>query len=141
MAAYVLSNSYIFNWNKKHLGLMIDLVSILRGEKALKFDPNRSPGSHRQRIEDIVAGKGASGSQRALYTKYNSDNAVFIVDANGQITAVNVHGFFKYNRSLEPGEAIIADGANGRVFIAKIRPRLSAHGGNTPAIGEEGDIK
>lgn len=41
-------------------------------------------------------------------------------------------------RSLDPGEAVVADAANGRVFIVKIRPRLSAHGGNTPAVGEEG---
>jgi uncharacterized protein len=35
-------------------------------------------------------------------------------------------------RSLGPGEAVIADGASGRVFIAKMRPRVSAHGGATP---------
>jgi DNA helicase HerA-like ATPase len=35
-------------------------------------------------------------------------------------------------RSLRPGEAVIADGASGRVFIAKMRPRVSAHGGATP---------
>lgn len=35
-------------------------------------------------------------------------------------------------RSLGPGEAIVADGASGRAFIAKIRPRVSAHGGATP---------
>lgn len=35
-------------------------------------------------------------------------------------------------RSLGPGEAVIADGASGRAFVAKIRPRLSAHGGATP---------
>jgi len=42
-------------------------------------------------------------------------------------------------RSLDPGEAVIADSANGRVFIIRIRPRLSAHGGNTPAVGEKID--
>lgn len=35
-------------------------------------------------------------------------------------------------RSLGPGEAIIADGSSTRAFIAKIRPRLTAHGGATP---------
>ncbi|WP_369059056.1 ATP-binding protein [Caulobacter sp. 73W] len=35
-------------------------------------------------------------------------------------------------RSLSPGEAIVADGSSGRVFIAKIRPRRSAHGGVSP---------
>lgn len=40
-------------------------------------------------------------------------------------------------RSLDPGEAVVADSANGRVFVVKIRPRLSAHGGNTPAAGED----
>lgn len=35
-------------------------------------------------------------------------------------------------RSLGPGEAIIADGSSPRAFIAKVRPRLSAHGGTTP---------
>jgi hypothetical protein len=35
-------------------------------------------------------------------------------------------------RSLDPGEAIIADAANGRAFLARLRPRLSAHGGHTP---------
>lgn len=35
-------------------------------------------------------------------------------------------------RSLAPGEAIIADGSSSRVFVAKIRPRVSAHGGATP---------
>lgn len=35
-------------------------------------------------------------------------------------------------RTLEPGEAIVADSANGRIFIVKIRPRVTAHGGTTP---------
>lgn len=35
-------------------------------------------------------------------------------------------------RSLEPGQAVIADTSSGRAFIAKIRPRVSAHGGATP---------
>ncbi|WP_412474622.1 ATP-binding protein [Rhizobium sp. WW22] len=35
-------------------------------------------------------------------------------------------------RSLGPGEAIIADGSSSRAFVAKIRPRVSAHGGATP---------
>ena len=38
-------------------------------------------------------------------------------------------------RSLDNGEAIIADGKSSRVFIGKIRPRLSAHGGNAPESG------
>lgn len=40
-------------------------------------------------------------------------------------------------RSLGPGEAILADSANGRVFLTRIRPRLSAHGGNTPPLTVE----
>lgn len=39
-------------------------------------------------------------------------------------------------RALDPGEAIVADSSNGRVFMIKIRPRISAHGGNTPVTGE-----
>jgi hypothetical protein len=35
-------------------------------------------------------------------------------------------------RSLAPGEAVVADTSSGRVFIAKIRPRMSAHGGVSP---------
>lgn len=35
-------------------------------------------------------------------------------------------------RSLDPGEAVVADTTNNRVFISRIRPRLSAHGGSTP---------
>lgn len=37
-------------------------------------------------------------------------------------------------RSLDPGEAVVADAAKGRVVLGKLRPRLSAHGGNTPAV-------
>lgn len=39
-------------------------------------------------------------------------------------------------RSLDPGDAVIADAANGRVFLSRIRPRLSAHGGNTPTTAQ-----
>ena len=35
-------------------------------------------------------------------------------------------------RSLGTGEAFVADGASDRIFVAKIRPRVSAHGGSTP---------
>ena len=35
-------------------------------------------------------------------------------------------------RGLAPGDAIVADSASGRIFIQKTRPRLTAHGGNTP---------
>ena len=35
-------------------------------------------------------------------------------------------------RSLAPGEAIVADSASSRIFIERVRPRLTAHGGNTP---------
>lgn len=35
-------------------------------------------------------------------------------------------------RSLAPGEAIVADSFSTRVFIQITRPRLTAHGGNTP---------
>lgn len=35
-------------------------------------------------------------------------------------------------RSLGPGECVVADAASGRVLLAKIRPRSTAHGGATP---------
>lgn len=35
-------------------------------------------------------------------------------------------------RSLNPGEAILADSASRRPFIIHMRPRLSVHGGDTP---------
>ena len=35
-------------------------------------------------------------------------------------------------RTLSPGEVIIADTESSRTFIGLIRPRLTAHGGNTP---------
>ena len=35
-------------------------------------------------------------------------------------------------RSLAPGEAVLADGASGRILLVKIRPRCTAHGGETP---------
>lgn len=35
-------------------------------------------------------------------------------------------------RSLGPGEAVVADGASSRIFLTKVRPRVSAHGGVTP---------
>ena len=42
-------------------------------------------------------------------------------------------------RSLDPGEAVVADTTNGRIFISRIRPRLSAHGGSTPTTARGGD--
>lgn len=35
-------------------------------------------------------------------------------------------------RSLSPGETIVADATSSRIFVKRIRPRLTAHGGNTP---------
>lgn len=35
-------------------------------------------------------------------------------------------------RSLGPGECVVADAASSRVFVAKMRPRATAHGGGTP---------
>lgn len=37
-------------------------------------------------------------------------------------------------RSLGPGEALLADSTNGRVFALQVRPRVTAHGGNTPPV-------
>lgn len=37
-------------------------------------------------------------------------------------------------RTLAPGEVIVADAESCRTFIGTIRPRLTAHGGNTPPI-------
>lgn len=36
-------------------------------------------------------------------------------------------------RSLDPGEAVLADGSTSRAFLVKIRPRCTAHGGGTPS--------
>lgn len=49
-----------------------------------------------------------------------------------EVDGQKVSGVGDIIRSLGPGEAIIADGASGRIFVAKIRPRQSAHGGTTP---------
>ncbi len=35
-------------------------------------------------------------------------------------------------RTLDPGEAVLADGASGRIVLIKVRPRRTAHGGNEP---------
>ena len=35
-------------------------------------------------------------------------------------------------RSLAPGEAVLADGASGRICLIKVRPRCTAHGGESP---------
>ena len=40
-------------------------------------------------------------------------------------------------RALTPGDAIVADSESERIFIQKTRPRLTAHGGNTPESGGE----
>jgi DNA helicase HerA-like ATPase len=42
-------------------------------------------------------------------------------------------GLVNVLRLLEPGQCVVADSASGRVFVAKIRPRATAHGGNTPS--------
>ena len=35
-------------------------------------------------------------------------------------------------RTLEPGDCIVADSASGRAFAMRVRPRVTAHGGNHP---------
>ena len=40
-------------------------------------------------------------------------------------------------RCLGPGEAILADSTNGRVFALQVRPRVTAHGGNTPPVEKD----
>ena len=35
-------------------------------------------------------------------------------------------------RTLDPGDCIVADGSSGRAFVMRVRPRLTAHGGNHP---------
>ena len=35
-------------------------------------------------------------------------------------------------RTLNPGDCIVADGASGRAFAMRVRPRVTAHGGNHP---------
>lgn len=49
-----------------------------------------------------------------------------------EISNQKLGGISDVIRSLGPGEAFIADSASERIFIAKIRPRLSAHGGTNP---------
>ena len=49
-----------------------------------------------------------------------------------EVDHVKVPSLAEVIRSLKPGEAVIADGASSRAFLARIRPRLSAHGGATP---------
>jgi uncharacterized protein len=44
-----------------------------------------------------------------------------------------VGGLTELIRSLAPGEAVVADMSSGRVFVGKVRPRLSAHGGTSPS--------
>ena len=41
-------------------------------------------------------------------------------------------------RALTPGEALVADSESGRIFVQRTRPRLTAHGGNTPQDEEVG---
>ena len=38
-------------------------------------------------------------------------------------------------RSLAPGETIVADSASSRIFLGRVRPRVTAHGGHTPPSG------
>lgn len=35
-------------------------------------------------------------------------------------------------RTLDPGDCMVADTSSGRVFAMRVRPRATAHGGNTP---------
>ena len=35
-------------------------------------------------------------------------------------------------RTLDPGECVVADSASGRAFAMRVRPRVTAHGGNHP---------
>ena len=49
-----------------------------------------------------------------------------------EVDGHKVSGVGDVIRSLGPGEAIIADGASGRIFVSKVRPRQTAHGGTTP---------
>ena len=35
-------------------------------------------------------------------------------------------------RTLDPGECVVADSSSGRVFVMRVRPRVTAHGGNHP---------
>jgi hypothetical protein len=50
-----------------------------------------------------------------------------------KLSASNLPSIGDVIRSLDPGETVIADSANGRAFLMRVRPRLSAHGGHTPA--------
>lgn len=38
-------------------------------------------------------------------------------------------------RALAPGETIVADSASSRIFLARVRSRVTAHGGHTPPSG------
>lgn len=35
-------------------------------------------------------------------------------------------------RTLDPGDCFVADGSSGRAFAMRVRPRITAHGGNHP---------
>ena len=69
----------------------------------------------------------------------------FDADVNAAIARMPTRSFINYEidnqkvnslndvlRSLNPGEAIIADSTSERIFIVKMRPRMSAHGGSSP---------
>ena len=49
-----------------------------------------------------------------------------------QISGLDLPSLGDAIRSLDPGECIVADGASGRAFAMRVRPRVTAHGGNHP---------
>ena len=49
-----------------------------------------------------------------------------------EINDQKVNSIIDVIRSFKPGEAVVADSTSGRIFIVKIRPRMSAHGGTNP---------
>ena len=67
-----------------------------------------------------------SDLQAALARMPTLSSVTYDVGANKSIPLVNIL------RLLDPGECAVADAASGRVFVAKVRPRATAHGGNTP---------
>ena len=49
-----------------------------------------------------------------------------------QISGLDMPSLGDAIRSLDPGDCIVADGASGRAFAMRVRPRVTAHGGNHP---------
>jgi uncharacterized protein DUF87 len=75
----------------------------------------------------LTHGLGFESDLLAAVARMPTRNSLTYEQGTWKLTSMN-----EVIRSLDPGECVVADAANGRSFIAKVRPRLTAHGGNTP---------